>query len=288
MSRSPNCEIGGGQDVETENEPGVCLRIGPGARVVRGAEGLRVCPKHGQEAELPSETIRWAMMSNDDPARLLPAGKTVKGAIAVLELIGDAPDIRRADFGPVLRARLSFRVQVGLREDWIIVLIPATGQAWDGSVLTTAGAFAHHVADCFLQFAVAGWPKSGPLKICWGPRVNPTTKLRLRPSFPPNTPMLTAGRPLAPQLKRRGLAAVTLLPIGLRLGVDGCIRQIDHMPMEVQPGCSMGLAVYKDGRSTQVCFYVPSTGAITPPQMEQVARQLTTRMSRQICKRRYR
>jgi hypothetical protein len=279
MSRSPNCELEEEAGWTGAGDSEVALRIGLGARVVKGAVGLRVRPLRGKASRVPSQTVRWAMKPQKGPAKLLLPQETTDDARATLELVGGAPDLRRCDWGPVLRSRFSFRVEVGPKEAWFIVIVPTNGQAWDGRVFRTAGQYASHVADVFLRFAVADWPTSGPLPIRYGPRMGPDTRLRMPASFPRGTPMLTAGRPLAPQMRRRKLEAITLLPVGLRVdAATGCIRQVGDVPTEVQPGCSMGLAVDTSGHSRLVCFYVPSAGAVSPPLMAEVAKRLRDRV----------
>ena len=276
MSRSPAYEDEGG-DPGPAPGPEVALRIGLGAIVKRGTIGLRVRPMRGSAAERSSDHVRWAMMENQGPAKLLLPGEKVANARVTLVLEGDAPDLRRRDFGPALRPAMSFRVQVGDRSDWFIVVIPTTGLAWDGKLVHSAGQFASYAAEKFLRFAVPNWPTSGPLRFNYGPRVGPDTRLRMMPMFPPRTPMLTAGRNLERQLKRRGLAGITFLAPGLRIGLDGCIRQVGPVHGHVQWGCTMGLAVDPQGESKLVCIYVPNSGTVSPRDSNTISRRLADR-----------
>lgn len=273
MSRSPNCgaaspcaDASGGDEVR--------LRVGPGAWVVNGAEGIPVTAAHGFEARTPSDMVRWAMNEGGGPARMLLPGETSDSALAVLTSENTAPDMIRADAGPLHRARFSFRVQVGDRRQWFIVIVPTDGWACDATVHRTVGAFAAHVAEHFLRFAVADWPVDWHGTIAYGHHCTHATRLRMPAEFPPNTPMLTAGRSLGPQMARHGLAAITWLQSGVQVRQDDCIRVHGPMPPQVQAGCLLGLAVRRDKTPTAIAVYVPSTGAITPPQMAEVARRL--------------
>ena len=106
----------------------------------------------GSAAERCSDHVRWAMMENQGPAKLLLPGEKVANARVTLVLEGTRPTFA------VVRTRTSpgheFSVQVGDRSDWFIVVIPTTGLAWDGKLVHTAGQFASYAAETFLRFAV--------------------------------------------------------------------------------------------------------------------------------------
>jgi hypothetical protein len=274
MSRSPNCEP---SDVEEDAVgPEEALRIGPGAKVFKSHEGLLVRPLKGKAAERPSDKIRWAMMHDNDGVLLLLPGETCDGARATLELRGESPDLCR-HHDRIVSGQLSVRLQEGPRSEWLIVTIPPNGQTWDGVVLRRAWHFVNYVCKHFLRFAVRRFPTDRRPRFIYGPKTGPDTRLLMRASFPKGTPMLTAGRRLAPQMLRRKLAALTLVPPGLQVGTDDIMRQTGPILSSVQAGCYMGLAVDTAGRSKLVCFYVPSTGAVSPLDMANVANRLAHR-----------
>ena len=274
MSRSPNCEP---SDVEEDaSEPEEVLRIGPGAKVFKGREGLRVRPLKGKAAKQPSDNIRWAMTDDNEGSRLLLPGETSDVAGATLELLGESPALCR-HHDPIVSGQLSVRLQEGPRSEWLIVTIPPDGQTWDGKVFRRAWHFVNYVCNHFLRFAVRCFPTDRRPRFIYGPKTGPDTRLIMRPSFPKGTPKLTAGQQLAPQMLKQNLAALTLVPPGLRVGADGIMRQTGPIQSSVQPGCYMGLAVDTAGRPKLVCFYVPSTGAVSRFELPELATRLRNR-----------
>lgn len=267
MSRSPEC-VSPAESPEVV-EPDRRLRLLSG-KPHMSRQGIAVNPV--LSASEATERVRWIARRGDTEVQMLVPGETANDAVVVLEAADPCPDLRRTDSGIVMRSRMSARI--GTAKNHFILLIPTTGHAWDGSVHRTVDSFLQRAISEFIRHAVPRWPDRSPYPITLSNGISVTTRLRLRPEFPMDTPMLTAGRDLTPQMTV--LSAITHLPRGVCIS-NNCIRLDGPMPREVQSGCVLGLGVRKTGETCAICIWFPDHNAVTSRrQLAEVSHRLTS------------